>query len=396
MKTGIDIARIERFKNLKERFFKRCFTSKEIEELQERHFKLESISSIFSAKEAFSKAYGLGIFEFGFQNVSLLHDEFGKPFLDFSEDGYSKLRKRALTFEDVSISHDGDYVISVVLLKEGVKKEFYLNNRNKESNKGDYGRLGIIAGSKGMAGSNYLASMAALRTGSGLVYSLVPSSLEEIMQIKSTEIIVRGISTAGDFFNKESIDEVMDTIKDFDAVAIGPGLGRNEETGIFVREILKNFNGSTVLDADGINLVTLDFLSKLEKDLVITPHPKEFSRLIDKPVKEIQANREDITAKFAKDIGKTILLKGNKTIVASAKADLYVNQTGNPGMATAGSGDVLTGIIGSLLGQGYGIFEAGKLGAYFHGLAGDIGAEKKGEASLIASDIIGFLPKALK
>ncbi|NLM05396.1 MAG: NAD(P)H-hydrate dehydratase [Tissierellia bacterium] len=396
MKTGIDIAKIERFENLKERFFKRCFTSKEVEELKKRRFKLESIASIFSAKEAFSKAYGLGIFEFGFQNVSLLHDDFGKPFLEFSEEGQRKLLNRGLTYEDVSISHDGGFVVSLVLLKDKFQKEYSLKARDRESNKGDYGRVGIIAGSKGMVGANYLASKAALRTGAGLVYSIVPSAIEEIMQIKSTEIIVKGVENSKDFFSKSSIKEVMNIIKDFDAIALGPGLGLEEDTGDFVKEILSSYEKPIVLDADGINLVNLDFLSSLDKDFVLTPHPKEFSRLIDRPVKEIQANRENIALKVSHIIGKTILLKGNNTLVASPDGDLHVNKTGNPGMATAGSGDVLTGIIAGLLGQGYGSFEAAKLGAYFHGLAGDIGAGEKGEASLIAGDIINYLPEALR
>ncbi len=270
--------------------------------------------------------------------------------------------------------------------------------REDNSHKGDYGKVGIIAGSRGMTGSAYLTAKSALRTGSGLVYSLVPERLESIMSIKLTEAIIKPVFDQGlGHFVKESLDDIVKNLKGLDVLALGPGLGIDEDRKFLVKELVTNIDLPMIIDADGLNCLAenMDILKNKEKDLIITPHPGEFSRLLNKDIKEIESKREYYAKLLAKEYGLTVVLKGHKTIVTNPEGQVYINTTGNPGMATAGSGDVLTGIITSLRGQGLDSFESGKLGVYLHGLAGDLAAGKKGQNGLIASDIMEAIPNAL-
>ena len=199
-------------------------------------------------------------------------------------------------------------------------------------------------------------------------------------------------------------EEILKLCKKHDVVALGPGLSQQPETKKLILWMIKTINRSIVIDADGINALTgnLHILYKIKKTVVLTPHPGEMSRLINLgSAKDVQKKRIDIATKFAKSTHKQLgkerdfilVLKGDKTIVVNYNK-VYINHTGNPGMATAGAGDVLTGIIVSLIGQGFNVFDASQLGVYIHGLAGDIASKKKGEVSMIASDILDFLPDA--
>lgn len=274
-----------------------------------------------------------------------------------------------------------------------------LLNREKDTHKGTYGRVAIIAGSRGMTGAAYLVSQSALRTGSGLVYTVVPESLETIMSIKLTEAIVKPIYDRNSgFFVKESLDEILEEVSKVNVIALGPGIGVDEEKVNLVREIIKNANIPMVIDADGLNCIgkDMDMLKEKKGPIIVTPHPGEMGRLLNKDIKEIQGKREYYASYMSDKYNVTTVLKGAGTIVASPEGEIYLNATGNPGMSTAGTGDVLTGMITSLLGQGLTTFNAGKLGVYLHGLSGDIAREEFGEYSMIARDLIEYIPQAIK
>ena len=269
--------------------------------------------------------------------------------------------------------------------------------RDKDSHKGSYGRVGIIAGSKGMSGAPFLTSSAALRTGSGLVYTIVPDTIANVLEIKSVEAIVKSFKTSSEGFTKENAEDLLAYAKSLDVIALGPGLGIDEGRIAFVKNLLKNIKLPLVLDADGINCIGKDkqILMDRKETTILTPHLKEFSRLIGIDIETIKKDRLKYAMDFAKEFGVILALKGHETIVCDGK-DFYINRTGNPGMATAGSGDVLTGIITSFIGQGIPEFKAAKVGVYIHGLAGDLVKEEKGEQGLIASDIIDKIPLAIK
>lgn len=274
-----------------------------------------------------------------------------------------------------------------------------LPKRNKEAHKGTYGRVGIIAGSRGMTGAPYLSSQAALRVGAGLVYTIVPKYIEDIMCIKLTEAIIKPIEDMGrgNFVNKFA-SEIIEAIEGLDALALGPGYGVDIDRIYLVEKIIKSCKVPIVIDADGINCISHnpDILAGNKKEIIITPHPGEMARIVGKNIGEVQGDRENYAKYVAQKYNIYVVLKGHNTIVASPKGDIYVNKTGNPGMATAGSGDVLTGMIVGFLGQGLKSFEAAKLGVYLHGMAGDIACKDKGEYSLIASDILENISVSMK
>ena len=271
--------------------------------------------------------------------------------------------------------------------------------RKPNTHKGDYGHILVIAGSIGLTGAAYLTSEAALLMGSGLVTCAIPKSLNTIMEKKLTEEMTLPVEDRGKgYFLASAFPKIKRFAKKIDAVAIGPGLSTKGETKKLVKRLIKDLDIPITLDADGINCIAdePDILKKTKKPLIITPHPGEMSRLIHKRTDYIQRNRRKITVEIAKKYGLTVVLKGMNTIVASQDGDTFVNKTGNPGMASAGVGDVLTGMIASLVGQGFSSFEAAKKGAYLHGRAGDIAAREKGEISLRAQDVLNNIPKATK
>ena len=280
-----------------------------------------------------------------------------------------------------------------------------LISRKKNTHKGSYGRVLVLAGSPGMTGAAYLCCKAALRSGSGLVTLGVPKSLNFVMETKLTCVMTHPLpETKALTLSNKGREEILKLCEKHDVVALGPGLSQQPETKKLILWMIKTINRSIVIDADGINALTgnLHILYKIKKNVVLTPHPGEMSRLINLgSAKDVQKKRIDIATKFVKSIHKQLgkerdfilVLKGDKTIVANYNK-VYINHTGNPGMATAGAGDVLTGIIVSLIGQGFNVFDASQLGVYIHGLAGDIASKKKGEVSMIASDILDCLPDA--
>ena len=268
-----------------------------------------------------------------------------------------------------------------------------IERRKREIHKGSCGRILIAAGSVGMAGSAVLAARGALRSGAGLVQLSVP---QEIFPIVQTGVLEATCLT-------DSLDNI--DLSRYNAAAAGPGLGDSRESVEKVRILLDSFDGPLVLDADGLNIAAreefFDLMRARGGRLIITPHMGEARRLMAKDFSEKMTRRE-LAEALAEKAGAVTVLKGAGTVVAAEGRKTYTNTTGNPGMATAGSGDVLTGIITSLCGQRHSDgrpiepLEAALAGVYIHGLAGDLGAEEKGEYGLIAGDIAEYTAQAVK
>lgn len=408
IKTGVDIVNINRIKKIllskREEFLNKIFTKKEIEYISTRSYKANTIAGMFAAKEAVSKVLGIGIGYVNWKDIEVLHNENGKPYININLKIKSRMKELGLNNFEISISHERDYAIALAIgMGKTENKNLSLSNemrdllpkRKRNSHKGDYGKVGIISGSLGMTGAPYLASQSALRTGSGLVYTVVPKSIESIMSIKLTESIIIPIEDMGKgHFVKSSLAQILEKIESMDALVIGPGMGVDQDRMYIVQEIIKAYKKPIVLDADAINCLSLDpsILLHRNSPIVITPHPGEMSRFLGLTTDEIQNNRIYYSKLVSHKYDIVVALKGSNTVVASSSGDLYINNTGNPGMATAGSGDVLTGIIVSFIGQGIKVMEATKLGVFIHGLAGDFARNRKGEYGLIASDILDNIP----
>lgn len=275
--------------------------------------------------------------------------------------------------------------------------------RNPDAHKGDFGHIFILGGSARFSGAALLCSLAAMRSGAGLVTLGVPKSLNKaIIKIKPREVMTLPLpETKSGSFALSGFKRIREFISDSDILIIGPGLSGDRSTLSLARKIIANLNKPSVIDADGLNALVgyLNILARTAKSrpaTVLTPHSGEMARLLGISVSAVQARREDIATRFAKEHKVTLVLKGHNTVVADCKGDLYVNKTGNPGMATAGSGDCLAGMIGAFLGQGLDAFSACKYAVYLHGLAGDLAAKEKTQIGLIASDIIDKIPEAIK
>jgi len=284
-----------------------------------------------------------------------------------------------------------------------VKSSLKIKKRKRDTHKGDYGHVLVIAGSLGMTGAAYLCSEAALLSGAGLVTLGIPKSLNSVMERKLTEVMTLPLpETKEQTLSKTAYRKIVAFAKKCDCFAIGPGLSQNKETQALIRLLIKDLKLPMIIDADALNAIS-GHLSIFRapktanrEPKIITPHPGEMSRLFDKSSKFIQKNKKTVAKKFASEYNVTTVLKGCKTIVASPAGSIYVNTTGNPGMASGGCGDVLTGILASLLACGIDAFKGARLGVYVHGLCADIAAKEKTEISLRATDLLKFLPEAFK
>jgi hydroxyethylthiazole kinase-like uncharacterized protein yjeF len=287
-----------------------------------------------------------------------------------------------------------------LLMKDDVSA--LIPERRKYSHKGDYGHVLIVAGSKGKTGAALMASKACLRTGAGLVTIGVPESLSDVFQSRVTEEMTLILPDRGDgTLSAKALDKILDFLnKTADVLAIGPGIGVSIETKKLMKILIKNSSIPIVIDADGINSIKegRGFFLKTEAPVILTPHPGEMARLLSQKSKvsskEVEKDRINTAISFAKETGTYLVLKGVPTIVAAPDGISFINSTGNPGMATGGVGDVLTGMISGFLSQSINPLHACILGVYMHGLAGDIAASEKGQHPLIATDIIDKIPFA--
>ena len=268
-----------------------------------------------------------------------------------------------------------------------------LPDRDPKGHKGDFGRVLLLCGSRGYTGAAALAALGALRSGAGLVYLAVPECIYAIEAVKLTESIVLPMADKDGAFCAEAVKTVRDLLPKMDAVLIGPGLGQSAGTLAVLTEVLTHFSGPVVVDADGINLLSChkDLLRRREQPTVLTPHEGEFRRLFP----DYQGNRLQSALGFAKEYGCILVLKGYGTLTTDGET-CYRNPTGNPGMAVGGSGDVLAGMIVSLLGQGLSPLQAAAAGAWLHGAAGDRSAQRIGQYGMLPTDLLEDLPRLMK
>ena len=270
--------------------------------------------------------------------------------------------------------------------------------RRPDTHKGDYGRVLVIAGSEGMTGAAGLAAEAALRAGAGLVRLAVPRSLYPIVAGPLSCFITKPLpETVEGSIRAAALDEVLPLLEETDVVAIGPGLSRSGETRDFLIGLIPQLRHPAIIDADGLNLLAgrLEVLNEVVPELTLTPHPGEAARLLGTSAAEVQRDRLGSAVKLSRQTGAVVVLKGHGSVVTDARR-YYINETGNPGMATAGAGDVLLGVMAGLSGQGLAPFEAAQLAVYVHGVAGDLAKERFGEISMTARDILESLPEAFK
>ncbi len=280
----------------------------------------------------------------------------------------------------------------------------FIPPRRPTDHKGSYGHVAVIGGAPGYTGAIALAGNAALRSGAGLVTAVVPASLYPVLAVKLTEVMTRPApESSGGGFSRTAHAALGELFSRVTALAVGPGLGQDPETAIFLHDLLRGTELPTVIDADALNLLACDRGLLEDKSLrerrsrwVLTPHPGEMARLLGTSIGDVQADRVGTAVKAGQAWGTTLVLKGAHTVVAAPDGQVLINPTGNPGLATGGTGDVLAGLIAGLLAQGLTPVQAAAVGVYVHGWAADRLAAARGMAGLIAGDLLDELPLALK
>jgi NAD(P)H-hydrate epimerase len=268
--------------------------------------------------------------------------------------------------------------------------------RAADSNKGDFGRVTVVAGSRGKTGAAHLAAMGALRSGAGLVTVATPASVLPIVAGFAPELMTEPLADADGALVAEAIERVLELRHD--VIACGPGLGRNPTVAAFVRALLDRATAPLVLDADALTVLADDparIVGREDRDVIITPHPGEMARLVGSSVEDVQANRIDVAGTFASAHHVYVVLKGHRTVIATPEGHVFINPTGNPGMATAGTGDVLCGMIAAWLAQLLDAEAACRLAVFAHGLAGDLAEAAHGQVSMTATDLLAQLGNAL-
>jgi NAD(P)H-hydrate epimerase len=281
--------------------------------------------------------------------------------------------------------------------REDILKSF--PKRKRDSHKGTYGHLFVIAGSLGKTGAAVMAAKAALKTGAGLVTVGTPQSCLPMIARGMVELMTEPLAESGQkTLAPEALPQTRQLLQGKDALLIGPGISPQEPAAEFLAGLLPGVKLPVVIDADGLNILSerKGLLKKLPRVAILTPHPGEFARLAGRPLGEVIRRKLELAPAFAREYRVILILKGYRTLVCAPDGRTFVNPTGNPGMATGGSGDVLSGMIASLLMQVKDPLQAALAAVYLHGLSGDRAAEKLGERALVASDLIRFLPAALK
>ncbi|OGV98087.1 MAG: hypothetical protein A3I04_04810 [Nitrospinae bacterium RIFCSPLOWO2_02_FULL_39_110] len=274
-----------------------------------------------------------------------------------------------------------------------------LPKRKPDSHKGTYGHLVVIAGSRGKGGAAALSSLSALRAGAGLVTLALPECLNVSFEAAIPEVMTLPLpDTDEGTINESAFDMLIEFLEGKSAVLIGPGITTNQSTSSLIKNLIKKISCPMLIDADGLNIATdeIKLLKKKKSPVIVTPHPGEMARLLNTTSKKVQGDRIGAGRRLATKYGIYVILKGARTIIATPDGDVYINPTGNPGMATAGTGDVLSGIIAGFLCQGFSAKDSSILGVYLHGMAGDISASNLSQTALIASDLIRALPEVIK
>lgn len=267
--------------------------------------------------------------------------------------------------------------------------------RSPLGHKGNFGHLLVVAGSSGKTGAAALAGNASVRSGCGLVTVATPAAVHDIIEVKLTEAMSYPLPDEGGFLALDSLSHIETLLAERQALAVGPGLGVSDNLKLLIGRLVSECDLPMVIDADGLNLLCgqLDCIKhKPDRQIVLTPHPGEMARLTGLTVQDIQADRFEISRKFSKESGAVILLKGARTVVAAPDGRVNINSSGNEGLASGGSGDVLTGLVGGLLAQGLDAFTAASLGAWLHGRSAEIAAVTFGTAGMAATDLLPQLP----
>ncbi|MEW6409960.1 MAG: NAD(P)H-hydrate dehydratase [Nitrospirota bacterium] len=292
---------------------------------------------------------------------------------------------------------NNDSIKTNLITLEQVKK--MIPRREPDVHKGSIGHLLVIAGSVGKTGAACMTAMASLRVGTGLVTLASPASVNDILETKLTEIMTLPLPETDDqTISPYALEEIERILPKMSTIAIGPGLSMNRETLSFIRDVVGESTVPVIIDADGVNAFAgnLEALKGLRSKVVFTPHPGEMARLLGITAKEVQRNRIEVVQSFATAHRVHIALKGARTVISDPGGNVYINPTGNPGMATGGTGDILTGMIAGFVAQGMELLSSIILGVYLHGLAGDMAAMEYTEMGLIATDLIEKIPEAIK
>lgn len=271
--------------------------------------------------------------------------------------------------------------------------------RDPDAHKGTYGHVLVLAGSPGKTGAAALSSLGALRTGTGLVTLALPEGLNDLMEVKLTEVMTVGLpETEERTVAFEATDALLTLMEGKRVLALGPGLSTHPETARLVETLIQSAKIPLVIDADGITVLARqpEVLSKASVPVILTPHPGELSRLLSVPKEEVIEKRIPIAQKVTSTYNVYLVLKGARTLIAEPGGAVYINPTGNPGMATGGVGDVLTGMIASFVSQGLAPGQAAVAGVYLHGLAGDLACQQLGPEAMIATDLLDKLPEAIR
>ena len=275
----------------------------------------------------------------------------------------------------------------------------YFKRRRKDTHKGTYGHLFVLSGSLGKTGAAVMAGKAALKMGAGLVTVGTPESCLPIVARSMVELMTEPLpETPKKTLSHQALKKVLSLLEGKDALLIGPGISTHKSTSELVLSLIPKINVPAVVDADALNILATkpEILKSLCMPAVLTPHPGEFARLLNLSTRDVVERKLELVPQFAEEYGAYLVLKAYRTLIATPEGRVFVNPTGNPGMATAGSGDVLSGMIASMIIQEKNLLEAILAAVYVHGLSGDIGAEKLGEKSLTAGDIIRYLPSAVR
>lgn len=294
----------------------------------------------------------------------------------------------------------------MVSIQEEIRRKW--KPRKKTSHKGDYGRIFILAGSRDFSGAAYLTGAACLRAGAGLVTVGVPDAIYTVVARRRPELMVKALpSTRTGGLSGHGLKTILRFLSTQDVLALGPGLSQHPETQKVIRDVIAKSACPLLLDADGLNALKnhMGILENARGRSILTPHPGEFTRLFYPGhlsresrlrLSEDSGFRKEMAQKMSEKYGAILVLKGHRTVIAEPSGKIYVNPTGNPGMATGGTGDILTGILAALLGQHFSLWDAARFGVYIHGLAGDLAVREKGEVSLMAGDLLDFLPQAIQ
>jgi NAD(P)H-hydrate epimerase len=271
--------------------------------------------------------------------------------------------------------------------------------RAAEAHKGDFGRVLVIAGSRGMSGAAVLCGSASLRGGAGLVQVAVPGEIQAIVAAGNPCYLTAACDQdLRGRFAASATEQLVDLASSSDVVAVGPGIGQSGTLPGVIAALIGRIDKPLIIDADGLNAVAQlgnDALRNRRAPIVLTPHPGEFARLTRRSIAEFQTHRQDIAVAYAAEHSAILVLKGHCTLVTDGR-QVYRNTTGNPGMASGGTGDVLTGLIAALIGQRLEPFAAAVLATWAHGRAGDLAAERIGQTALVATDLLDYLPSALR